>query len=143
MFKNCLPLCVISPSSVMINRSVFDDVSLFDETLPACEDYDLWLRICAKYKVDFIDEPLVRKHGGLMLFLDGVYVNSANGTAKRFCRARAPMSSDLTQLTHTIAQRIGRFLECQGILERDAENSYLVLVEGEAGPMDLLRGRSI
>ena len=63
IYERCLPLCVISPSSVMIHRSVFHDVGLFDETLEVCEDYDLWLRICAKYSVLFIDEPLMVKYG--------------------------------------------------------------------------------
>ena len=64
IFKYCLPLCVISPSSVIIHRSVFEQVGLFDETLPACEDYDLWLRICARMPVLFIREPLITKYGG-------------------------------------------------------------------------------
>ena len=64
IFKHCLPLCVISPSSVMIHRRVFDRVGLFDETLPVCEDYDLWLRICARMPVLFAREPLVTKYGG-------------------------------------------------------------------------------
>ncbi len=64
IFQRCLPLCVISPSSVMIHRSVFDDVGLFDESLPACEDYDLWLRICAKYSVLYLNDELITKHGG-------------------------------------------------------------------------------
>lgn len=64
IFKYCLPLCVISPSSVMIHRRVFDRVGLFDETLPVCEDYDLWLRICARMPVAFIRDPLITKYGG-------------------------------------------------------------------------------
>ena len=64
IFQHCLPLCAISPSSVMINRQLFDDVGLFDETLPACEDYDMWLRISCKYPVLFLDEPLTNKYGG-------------------------------------------------------------------------------
>ena len=36
----------------------------FDESLQVCEDYDLWLRITAKYKILFIDEPLIAKYGG-------------------------------------------------------------------------------
>ena len=64
IFDHCLPLCVISPSAVIIHRSVFDKVGLFDESLPACEDYDLWLRICALYPVEYIDEPLITKYGG-------------------------------------------------------------------------------
>ena len=64
IFRRCLPLCVISPSSVMIHRRVFDRVGLFDETLPVCEDYDLWLRICALMPVAFVPEPLITKYGG-------------------------------------------------------------------------------
>ncbi len=64
IFQDCLPLCVISPSSVMLEKRLFDEVGLFDESLPACEDYDMWLRICHRYPVLFIDEPLTNKFGG-------------------------------------------------------------------------------
>ncbi len=64
IFKDCLPLCAISPSAAMIHRTVFDNVGLFDETLPACEDYDLWLRITSRYPVLYCDEPLIKKYGG-------------------------------------------------------------------------------
>ncbi|WP_419661408.1 glycosyl transferase, family II [Desulfosarcina variabilis str. Montpellier] len=64
IFERCLPLCLISPSAVMMRRRLLDEVGLFDEQLPACEDYDLWLRITFKYPVALIDEPLIVKHGG-------------------------------------------------------------------------------
>jgi GT2 family glycosyltransferase len=48
----------------VIHRSVFAEVGLFDEELPACEDYDLWLRVTARYPVLLVDEPLVEKYGG-------------------------------------------------------------------------------
>ena len=64
IFNECLPLCCISPSSVVIHRSILDDVGLFDEDLPVCEDYDLWLRISAQYPVYLIDTPLIVKRGG-------------------------------------------------------------------------------
>ncbi len=64
IYERCLPLCVISPSSVVIHDSVFEEVGCFDEGLPACEDYDLWLRICAFFPVLYVDEPLVTKYGG-------------------------------------------------------------------------------
>ena len=64
MFKKVLPICCISPSSAMIHRSVFDNVGLFEESLPACEDYDLWLRVTSSYPVLYISEKLVVKHGG-------------------------------------------------------------------------------
>ena len=64
IFKECLDMCRISPSSVIINKSVFDDIGFFNEDLVVCEDYELWLRICAHYKVLFVDEPLIIKYGG-------------------------------------------------------------------------------
>ncbi len=64
IYEKCLPLCVISPSAVMIHQSIFDAVGVFDESLPACEDYDLWLRICAYYPVSYHAEPLIIKRGG-------------------------------------------------------------------------------
>lgn len=64
IFESCLPLCVISPSAVVIHRSVFDQIGLFNENLPACEDYDLWLRLCHRFEVFYIDQPLIKKYGG-------------------------------------------------------------------------------
>lgn len=64
IFNKCLPLCIISPSSVMLRRKVFDEVGTFDENLPVCEDYDLWLRIAARFPVFFIAEKLIIKRGG-------------------------------------------------------------------------------
>jgi glycosyltransferase involved in cell wall biosynthesis len=64
IYKKCLPLCIISPSSVLMHRSVINSIGLFDESMPACEDYDLWLRICIKYPVLYLDEPLITKFGG-------------------------------------------------------------------------------
>jgi hypothetical protein len=64
IFERCLPLCIISPSSALIHRSVFDEGGLFNEALPACEDYDLWLRICARFPVLYFHRPLIIKYGG-------------------------------------------------------------------------------
>jgi len=64
IFQHCLPLCAISPSTSLIHRSLFDELGLFDESLPACEDYDLWLRITARYPVLYCDTPLIIKYGG-------------------------------------------------------------------------------
>ena len=64
IFDQCLPLCAISPSSVLIKKEIFDTVGMFDESLPACEDYDLWLRICATHPVHYLDKKLLIKYGG-------------------------------------------------------------------------------
>jgi len=64
IFEKCLALCCISPSSAMLHRSLFDEYGYFDETMPACEDYDMWLRLAAFEKVLFVPEFLTIKYGG-------------------------------------------------------------------------------
>ena len=64
IFEHCLPLCVISPSAAVIQRGLLEEAGGFNEALPACEDYDLWLRICSRDPVLYVDRPLLRKYGG-------------------------------------------------------------------------------
>ena len=64
IFEKCLDICRVSPSSVLIQKEVFDNIGVFDESLRVCEDYDLWLRITSKYPVVFLDVPLIYKYGG-------------------------------------------------------------------------------
>lgn len=63
-FERLLERCLVSPSAVMLHRSLFDEVGLFDESLPACEDYDMWLRIGCRYPIGLVPKPLVIKRGG-------------------------------------------------------------------------------
>lgn len=64
IYEDCLELCLISPSSVIIHRSVLNEAGLFDEEYPACEDYELWLRIASRFPVEKIQQPLITKYGG-------------------------------------------------------------------------------
>ena len=63
-FARSLELCVISPSSVMVRRDLWAETGGFDERLPVCEDYDLWLRITCSEQVGLLPEALVVKRGG-------------------------------------------------------------------------------
>ncbi|WP_456369669.1 glycosyltransferase family 2 protein [Thermodesulfatator atlanticus] len=63
-FDRALELCLISPSGVMLKRDVLYEIGLFDESFPVCEDYELWLRLLARYPVFLIKTPLVVKRGG-------------------------------------------------------------------------------
>lgn len=64
IFESSLQLCLVSPSAVMLRRSLLDRVGMFDERLPACEDYDLWLRVSCRFPVELIETPLIVKRGG-------------------------------------------------------------------------------
>ena len=78
----------------------------------------------------------------MLLFLDGVYVDAWHD-ATQFRWVKAPTSVELTRLAHTTAHRVGRFLERQGLLERDMENSYLASDAVDDDPMTPLLGHSI
>jgi len=64
IFTRALPLCIISPSSILLHRRLLETVGLFDEAQPVCEDYDLWLRLSARHPVYFLEEKLIVKRGG-------------------------------------------------------------------------------
>jgi hypothetical protein len=77
-----------------------------------------------------------------LLFLDGVYVERPDGSV-RFRWVKAPTSIEITQLADRIARRVARFLERHGLLERDAQHSYLAGESVESDPMNQLLGHSI
>lgn len=79
---------------------------------------------------------------GFTLFLDGVYIDGANRAA-RFRWVNVPTSDEPTQVAYTIAHCIARFLERQGVLERDAERGYLASDALDKGPINQLRWHSI
>lgn len=64
IFAKSVDLCSISISTVILKKSLFSKIGNFDETMQACEDYELWLRITAKYNILFINEYLTTKFGG-------------------------------------------------------------------------------
>jgi len=64
IFEKTLPLCIISPSSIMLKKELFSTIGEFDEDLAVCEDYDLWIRLTAHHQVYYIDDPLIIKNGG-------------------------------------------------------------------------------
>ena len=64
IFQKSLKICMVSMSTVMVRRYLFDLVGLFDEDLPCCEDYDFWLRVAVSHRFLLIDRPLTYKEGG-------------------------------------------------------------------------------
>lgn len=64
IFEQSLALCLVSPSAVMMTRILWDELGGFDTSLPACEDYDLWLRVSARHPVHLLPDTLIEKYGG-------------------------------------------------------------------------------
>jgi glycosyltransferase involved in cell wall biosynthesis len=64
IFKRSLEFCLISPSTVMMKRSLLAKYGPFEEQFEVCEDYDLWIKILAHHEVGFVPEYLTLKYGG-------------------------------------------------------------------------------
>jgi len=64
IFKQSLELCAVGMSTVMMRREIVERYGFFDEDLPCCEDYDLWLRVSAEQEFLLVEEPLTLKDGG-------------------------------------------------------------------------------
>jgi len=64
ILEKVLPLCLLSLSSSLFRRNLFEEIGPFDENFPVCEDYDLGLRIALRYPYHFIPAPLIIKRGG-------------------------------------------------------------------------------
>lgn len=78
-----------------------------------------------------------------MIFLDGVYVADTPDKFFRFQKVQTPSIQDLTTLTQQIAKRMAHTLERQGLLEQDAENSYLSWDGIETDGLSPLQSHSI
>ncbi len=64
IYEGCLPLCIVSPSSILMHRVVLERHGNFDEEFPVCEDYELWLRLACQLPFLHLPEPLITKRGG-------------------------------------------------------------------------------
>lgn len=73
-FEKALERCLVSPSTVLCTREFFQEVGGFDEGLPACEDYDLWLRALLRHPVGLLAEDLAVRHGGRSDQLSAIHV---------------------------------------------------------------------
>ncbi|MCP4298328.1 MAG: hypothetical protein GY786_22300, partial [Proteobacteria bacterium] len=77
-----------------------------------------------------------------MLFLDGIYAKKQAWNDK-IPTHHSPKSTGIDQTGYTISHRVASFLERQGILERDEENSYLELYGIDEDPMQQFIGCSV
>ena len=64
LFADSLRRCVLGPSTVLLRRAVFEQTGGFREDLEIAEDYELWLRLTARYQVGYVAQELVIKRAG-------------------------------------------------------------------------------
>ncbi|MBA1437820.1 MAG: glycosyltransferase family 2 protein [Epsilonproteobacteria bacterium] len=64
IFAENIEYCNIAPSSVLLHKKILQKVGSFDENFPACEDFELWLRIMLEFDIGLINEQLITKYAG-------------------------------------------------------------------------------
>lgn len=64
IFSKCLDQCFIGPSSVLMEKTLFDSFGGFDADYEVCEDFELWLRVSFRNYIGLVDQELVIKYGG-------------------------------------------------------------------------------
>lgn len=64
IFQDSLEKCIIGPSTVLMEKSLYSELDGFREDLEIAEDYELWLRLCNSNTVGYIDESLITKRAG-------------------------------------------------------------------------------
>jgi glycosyltransferase involved in cell wall biosynthesis len=123
IFERCLPLCAMSPSSILIHREVFNHIGNFDPAFPACEDYELWLRITAHYPVLFIDTPQIKKYGGHADQLSQKYWGMDRFRIKALEKTlnRGNLSPEQTKLATEMLIKKAKIVQ-QGALKRHKTN---------------------
>ena len=125
VFENCLPVCMIGPSTALFSRHLFEEAGGFDEEYPVCEDYDFWLRVTSRYEAGFVDAPLTVKYGGHNDQLSTTTMAMDYWRIRSMCRIL--QIRDLTPVRRAavldVIRRKGRIL-LNGYRKHDKEEQY-------------------
>ncbi len=64
VFRDSLKKCILGPSTVLMERALFEEAGGFREDLQIAEDYEFWVRITSSEPVLYVEEALTVKRGG-------------------------------------------------------------------------------
>ena len=137
LFADAVRKCIIGPSTVVLHRAVLREVGGFREDLEIAEDYELWLRVTARFPVAYCDRPLVTKRAG-----HGDQLSERHGQIERFrIDALAPLvaADHWAEPERSIARReLARkcLIHAAGARKRgrDAEAALYEALAADAGP---------
>ena len=62
VYTNLLEGCILGSPTPLIKKICFRKAGFFDETLPSCQDWDMWIRLSKYYTFDFVPDILAKHH---------------------------------------------------------------------------------
>ena len=110
LFERLVRECFVFTPTVVVRRKCLDEVGLFDESLVVSEDFNLWLRIAARWEIAVVPEVLavreIRSQGLSLTTRPEIYLQ--NGIAalenvKSVCDALSP--AEIRAVQQAIAER--------------------------------------
>jgi len=72
--RRALVGCISALPTILARRQCLESVGLFDEALPSCQDWDMWIRLSKHCAIDYVPESLVR------VYMHGKQISSALGS---------------------------------------------------------------
>lgn len=64
IFEDALVKCIVGPSTLLMERSLFIETDGFDSDLEVAEDYEYWLRVLDNNPIQYVDRELTIKQAG-------------------------------------------------------------------------------
>jgi glycosyltransferase involved in cell wall biosynthesis len=62
VYNNLLGSCILGSATPIVKKRCFKKAGFFDETLPSCQDWDMWIRISKYYKFDYVPNILAKQY---------------------------------------------------------------------------------
>jgi hypothetical protein len=111
LFQHLVRNCFVFTPTVVVRRQCLEEVGLFNEVLPVSEDFNLWLRIAARWEIAIVPEVLavVKKRPGSLSVTTPSQERLHSGVAAlEHVRSRCPALSPVEQhaLRLALAERI-------------------------------------
>ena len=62
VYDSLIKGCILGSPTPVIKKICFQKAGFFDETLPSCQDWDMWIRISKNYNFDFVPDILAKHY---------------------------------------------------------------------------------
>jgi hypothetical protein len=111
LFQHLVRNCFVFTPTVVVRRQCLEEIGLFNEALPVSEDFNLWLRIAARWEIAILPEVLaiVKKRSGSLSAATSAQERLRSGVAslehvQSTCSGLSPVEQHALRLA--LAERI-------------------------------------
>lgn len=136
VYEKLLNQCFIFTPTVVVRKTVLEEVGCFDDTMKIAEDYDLWLRIAELYPVIFLDMSLLRRyrHGCNITSNTKLYLDSHIKIMDRLLKKHQKHE----QYRNIIKRRLAKFHYELAYFYREGDNPMIARTHySQASRLDL------